>query len=78
MTLAEKYKDSKPIGVYGMCNFGGIEILDVLSDEELIACFNFSNGRQSIRKHRIYNIDGKPFIIKMGVRYYLDDIMKVM
>ena len=80
MTLAEKYAETKPVAVMGLSNWGGLEILDIISSEEVIACFNYGSGRKSIRKHKVYDGDkhgDKPYIRKFGTRYYLDDMMRV-
>ena len=80
MALYEKYKNTLPIGVFAMCNFGGIEILDIIYgiNDYVIACFNFGTGRQQIRKHKIcYTPSGRAYIRKQGTRYYFDKIMKV-
>ena len=74
MTLEDKYKGKPPIGVMTLCNFGGLEILDI-NCEEAIACFNFGNGREMVKRHKItYTAQGKAYIRKMGRRYYLDQI----
>ena len=82
LPLYKRYAETRACGVYPMCNFGGLEILDV--DETrgeygtVIACFNFGTGRQKIRRYRVQlATSGRAFIRKEGVRYYFDQIMKV-
>ena len=78
--LYKKYENTKSIGVYGLCNFGGIEILDILYgiDDYIVSCYNFGTGRQKIRKHKIYYCDnGRSFIRIDNKRYYLDFFMAV-
>lgn len=80
MTLYKTYENTKAVGVLPLCNFGGLEILDILYgiDDYAVACFDFGNGRQQIRKHKIqYTPAGRSYIRKQGVRYYFDEIMRV-
>lgn len=78
MPLYKKYADTKAIAVLPMCNFGGIEILDVDYGGIFIACFNFGTGRQQIRRHKIYySPSGRDYIRKQGKRYYLDTMLRV-
>ena len=76
MTLAKEYENTKAVGYLTLCNFGGLEILDI-NCEEAVACFNFGNSREMIRKHKIiYTSSGRAFIRKMGRKYYLGEIMR--
>lgn len=78
--LYKQYADTKAVGVYPLCNWGGLEILAVEYgiDDYVVACFNFGTGRQKIRRHKIcYSTSGRDYIRKEGVRYYLDNIMRV-
>lgn len=80
MTLKKLYENKKAIGTHAMCNFGGLEILDIIYgvDDKVVACFNNGCGRTDIRTHKIqYTTGGRPYIRKYGVRYYFDDIMRV-
>ena len=80
MTLTKKYENAKPIGVYCISNWGGIEILDIIYgiDDKLVSCFNFGNGRKYIRSTKIrYDAKGNQYIERRGVRYYLDEFMRV-
>lgn len=77
MPLYKQYENTKPIGVFTLCNFGGIEILNII-DDYVIACFNFGTGRQQIRTHKIYyTTSGRAYIRKQGNRYYFDEFMRV-
>lgn len=72
--LYKKYSDAQPVGVYPLCNFGGLAILEV-GDEEAVAAFNFGEGNKDIRKHKIcYLPSGRAFIRKRRRRYYIDEI----
>lgn len=75
MTLKEKYAEAKPVAVMGLSNWGGLEILDINS-EEAVACFNYGNGRKSIRRHKVYDGD-RPYIRKYGTKYYLDEMISM-
>ena len=80
MTLAERYGDKKAIGVYVVCNWGGLEVLDVLYgiDDKLVTCFNFGDDRKHYRTVCVHTAaDGRPYVNRYGVRYYLDEIMRV-
>ena len=80
MTLAKLYENKKAVGVYTMCNFGGLEILDIIYgiEDQAVACFNNGCGRTDIRKHKIYTTPGgRNYIRKNGIRYYFDEIMRV-
>lgn len=73
--LERMYMDSKAVGYAPITNWGGLEVL-ALEDEHIVACFNYGT-RNRIRRHKIqYTRSGRPFITKMGNRYYLDEIMR--
>lgn len=77
MILKERYKNVDPVGVYTLCNFGGLAILD-FDGEKAIAAFNFGDGYKQIRRHTIYyTYTGRAYIRKNGQRYYFDQIMKL-
>ena len=76
--LYKRYESSKAIATFPLCNFGGIEILDIEPgiEDKLIACFNFGTGRQQIRRHKICcSMSGRDYIRKQGKRYYLDEMI---
>lgn len=78
--MYKRYAETKPLAVFPMNNFGGLEILDVVgaTTDYAVACFNWGNGRQKIRKHIISTSpSGRTYIRKYGVRYYLDQMMRV-
>jgi len=80
MALYKEYAETKAIAVYGLCNFGGIEILDfeVGFDNYVVACFNFGTGRQKIRRHKVcFTPGGRDYIWMNHTRYYLDQFMRV-
>lgn len=78
--LYEQYKNVTPIGTYTISNWDGLEILDIQYgiEDYVIASFNFSGVRQMIRRHKIcYTTAGRAYIRKQGIRFYLDEIMRI-
>ena len=74
--LYKKYADTPAIGGLCLCNWGGIEILDITNgiNDYVVACYNYGRGRQKIRKHKIeYASSGRNFFRKDGRRYYFDE-----
>ena len=77
MILKHRYKSATPIGVYTICNFGGLAILS-MEAETAVAAFNWGNGYEEVRRHKIfYTYTGRAYIRKRGRRYYFDQIMRV-
>ena len=78
MILKSYYKEATPVGVYVMNNFGGLVILDILSDESVIAAWHYGEGYKGIRRHQVYyTYTGRAYIRKAGSRFYLDQIVRV-
>lgn len=76
MTLKERFKNADPIGIYTLCNFGGLAILD-MDDEKATAAYHFGEGYKQIRRHTIYyTFTGRAYIRKSGRRYYFDQIAR--
>lgn len=76
----EQYENKKAIGMLPLSNFGGIEVLDIIYgiDDYVIACMNYGNGRQHIRKHKLYTTaKGRTYFLKLGNRCYMDEILRV-
>lgn len=75
-----RYATSDPIGVCAICNYGGVELLDIIEEQgELLAvsAFNFSSGRGVITRSRIRtDRDGRQFFMKCYERYYLDEFIR--
>ena len=78
-TLAERYKDVKPVGVYPISNWGGLVILEIEDGGEYaVSAFDWGEGIQNVRSTRImYSDSGRPHIRRYGVNYYFDQIMRV-
>ena len=80
LPLYKQYENTQPVGVLTLCNWGGVEVLDIIEgcDIYIVACFNFGTGRQKIRRHKVcYTPAGREYFWKGRTRYYLDDIMRV-
>ena len=78
MTLKQQYKHAAPVGLYPINNFGGLAILDIISDECAVCAWHYGEGYKSIRRHQIfYTYTGRAYIRKAGRRYYLDQIMRM-
>ena len=78
MTLKEMYKDKQSIATVCLCNWGGLEVLDVLYgiEDYLVTCFNYGDGRTSISRNKIYHTtSGRDYIRKCGRRFYLDEMV---
>ena len=70
----------KPCGVYGLSNFGGLAIYDIIHgiNEKAVSGFDFGDGVKHIRTTQIYyTLSGRAYIIRYGVRYYFDNIVRV-
>ena len=77
MTLKERYQDAAPVGVYPMNNFGGLAVLDIISDETAVCAWHYGDGYKNIRRHQIFHTyTGRSYIRKAGRRFYLDQIMR--
>lgn len=77
-TLQQQYKNAAPVGVYGICNFGGLAVLDIDSNAESAVCaWSFGEGYTQVRRHKIYiTYTGREYIRKNGRRYYFDQITR--
>ena len=77
-TLKKQYENAAPVGVYPICNFGGLAILAIDdASEKAICAWSFGNGYENVRRHRIqYTYTGRAYIRKGGRRYYFDQIMR--
>ena len=77
MTLKQIYQDAAPVGLYPMNNFGGLAILDIISDETAVCAWHYGDGYKNIRRHQIfYTYTGRASIRKAGRRYYFDQIIR--
>lgn len=79
-TMKERFGESRTIAVFPMYNCGGLEVLeaDFNCDSQIVAAFNFGEGRKHIHVHNVHYTDtGRPYIWKLHKRYYLDLFMLV-
>ena len=78
-TEMEQYKDKKPIGVYPMSNWGGVEILDVLHgiDDYAVWRYNFGEPEEKIHKTKIRYGVNRAYIITDSGQIRLDECMRV-
>lgn len=74
-----KYKDKRPVGVYPMSNFGGIEIMDILYgiDDSVVYRFNFGEPQEVHRAKINYGVNHSSFRTTAGYSIRLDDCMRV-
>lgn len=66
------------IGVYPMCNYGGLAIISIdPASDTCYSCFDFGNGPENRRRTNIYySNSGRPYIRRYNRRYYFDEIVK--
>lgn len=75
-TLKNKYANVKPVGVYPMCNYGELAILQ-LGDTRAVAAWDFGEGYQAIQHHKIYTTTGgRSYICKGKRRFYFDEMSR--
>jgi len=76
----EQYKDKKPVGVYPMCNHGGVEILDIIYgiEDYVVARYNFGEPEEKLHKVKIRSTpSGLPYINLDGNYIRLGECLKV-
>lgn len=76
--LYEEIRQGKkePCGVYAISNFGGLAIYDI--NDKAVSGFDFGDGVKHIRTTQIYyTLSGRAYIIRYGMRYYFDNIVRV-
>lgn len=76
--LYKQYENAAPVGVYPICNFGGLAILDLNNAGDVAtAAWHFGEKYENIRRHKInYTFTGRAYIRKGGRRYYFDQIIR--
>lgn len=81
MTKKEKkeYENKRPIGVYCLSNWGGIEILDILYgiDDYVVYRFNFGEPQELHRAKINYGVNHSSFRTSAGYSIRLDECMRV-
>lgn len=79
MFLDEVAQYTKPIAVKGTCNWGGIEIMDIINgiDDYVVSCEDYGSGRIRWSKARVnYSKGGRPYFNRHHQREYLDEYMR--
>lgn len=81
MTKKEKqeYENKRPVGVYPMTNWGGIEILDILYgiEDYVVYRFNFGEPQELHRAKIRYGVNHSSFRTSAGYSIRLDECMRV-
>lgn len=69
----------EPIAIKTLCNIGSIAILALDEEEEKItSCFYNMDKQESTRTTKIfYDMDGAPYFKRYGVKYYLNEFLRV-
>ena len=75
----EQYKDKKPVAVYPMSNWGGVEIMDIIYGiEDYVVCrYNFGGPEDRLHKIRIRCDDDCAYFLLDKTKIRLDECMKV-
>ena len=76
----EKIVNNKPIAVMGLSNNYSIVILDIIYDinDYVISAFSDGENYSHKRKTRIfYDNDGRNYFVRYGIKYYLDEFMRI-
>ena len=68
----------KYIGLYTLCNFGGLAIISIdPSGDTCYSCFDYGDGPINTRRTQIhYSSSGRAYIRRYNRRYYFDQIMR--
>jgi hypothetical protein len=74
-----QYQDKKPIAVYPMGSWGGIEILDIINgiDDYVIWRYNYGSPDKLHKAKVLINDVGHQYIRISGSRVKLDNFMRV-
>lgn len=71
--------DFVPAGIYGVCNHGGIAIMEILHgiDDYVIVCDNYGDGYKNITKNLIkFDRKNRPYFNRYRQKYYLSEFIK--
>lgn len=68
-----------PIAYYGMCNFGGIAILDIVDElDTYVIVADYYEKPENIRKHKVYTtFKGDFYFVRCNRRFYLDEFTDI-
>jgi hypothetical protein len=74
-----EYQEKRPIAVYPMTNFGGIEILDILYgiDDAVVYRWNFGEPSEVHKSKIRYGAKHSSFKTSAGYSVRLDECMRV-
>ena len=76
-SMKEQYAEAKTLGYKPLNAFGYVEVLEIAGDF-IVSCFSCGDGRESVRKTKIYyGENGRAFFRRYAVRYYLDEFMRI-
>ena len=70
----------KPIAVMGICNTCSIVIFDIIYDinDYVISAFSDGENYKHKRKTRIfYDNNGRNYFVRYGIKYYLDEFIRI-
>ena len=68
------YRNYKPIATIGICNMLSLDIIDI-NDEKITTIFSDGTSRTTAKIH--YDEDGNSYFKKYGVRYNLDEFIRL-
>lgn len=75
-----EYKNNDVVATYCMCNFGGIEILDIIYDIDtyIIWRFNFGSDKvEKIHKSKVYYAaDDRDYFKANGYKIFLNECIR--
>lgn len=72
--------DKKPIGVIGLTNNHTLIVEELVYgiDEYVVSYISNGDTKQRKTKSKIqYSRDGRAYFIKNGIKYYLDEVMRI-
>lgn len=76
-----EYMNRRPSAVLPLSNFGGLAILDTLSEYGetfIVAAWDFGTGYKNIHRHKVQETtSGRFFIRKGNRRFYLDQMTRI-
>ncbi len=77
--MNDYYKGRKPLAVYPMSNWGGVEVLDIIYgiDDYAVVRYNFGDVEEKVHKLKIRYDSGSPYVRLDGNRIRFDECMRV-
>lgn len=73
-------KDYKPLGIYPLCNFGGLSVMEIKYgiNDYVVVCDNYGDGYKNITYNQIYYNKKGGYFIRNGQRWHLNKFMSAM